>query len=146
MTGLAEITRRTGAPLRLLEIGASAGLNLLFDRFRFGDVWGPVDSPCRLPAPGVNLATRTLRITEPAGCDPAPLYPADEEARLRLSASVWGNQVDRFGRLRNALAVAAASQALVNRAGARQWLTRQLTASAADDGAVPVVWHSVLRS
>ena len=41
LVGLAEVTRRTGEPLHLMEIGASAGLNLLVDRFRFGEVWGP---------------------------------------------------------------------------------------------------------
>ena len=39
MPGYAEIARRTGLPLSILEIGASAGLNLLWDRFayRYGD-------------------------------------------------------------------------------------------------------------
>ncbi len=145
LVGLAEIAGRTGAPLRLLEIGASAGLNLLLDRFRFGSAWGPADSPCRLPDVGVALATTTLRIAERAGCDPAPLDPGEPEARLRLSASIWGDQVERLERLRGALTVAATDRVPVERAGALEWLTRRLAAGP-DHTALPVVWHSVVRS
>ncbi|WP_051516078.1 DUF2332 domain-containing protein [Candidatus Blastococcus massiliensis] len=147
LVGLAEVAHRTGGrPLRLLEIGASAGLNLLVDRFRFGDVRGPPDSPCRLPAPGLDLDTTGLRIAERAGCDRAPLDPGDEEARLRLTASVWGDQVDRFRRLRGALAVAESYRVPVEPAGAAEWLTHRLAATHTQDTAVPVVWHSIVRS
>jgi len=146
LVGLAEVTRRTGGPLHLLEIGASAGLNLLVDRFRFGEVWGPPESPCRLPDPGVPLEPDGVRIVERAGCDPAPLDPGDDEDRLRLSASVWGDQVERFHRLRGALEVAGASRVPVERAGAAEWLTRRLDARPAARGGVPVVWHSIVRT
>ncbi|MCB1040214.1 MAG: DUF2332 family protein, partial [Acidimicrobiales bacterium] len=39
---------RGGLPLRVLEVGASAGLNLRFDRYRYvaaGRSWGPAQSP-----------------------------------------------------------------------------------------------------
>jgi hypothetical protein len=146
LVGLAEVTRRTGGPLYLLEIGASAGLNLLVDRFRFGEVWGPPDSPCRLPDPGVPLDLDRVRIVQRAGCDPAPLDLGDEEARLRLSASVWGDQVDRFRRLRGALEVAGSSRVPVERAGAAEWLTHRLEEHPAARGGVPVVWHSIVRT
>lgn len=146
LVGLADVIRRTGAPLRLLEIGASAGLNLLLDRFRYGEAWGPPDSPCRLPDLGLDLDIAGLRIVERAGCDPAPLNPRNEEARLRLSASVWGDQVDRFQRLRGALAVAGSYRVPVEQAGAAEWLTRQLAAQPPADTGVPVVWHSIVRS
>jgi hypothetical protein len=145
LVGLSEVARRTGSVLRLLEIGASAGLNLLLDRFRFGATWGPPDSPCRLPDPDVELATTTIRIGARTGCDPAPLDPRRREARLRLSASVWGDQLDRFERLGSALALARTSPVPVERAGAAEWLARRLAEPASDAG-VPVVWHSIVRS
>ena len=146
LVGLAEVAARTGTPLRLLELGASAGLNLLLDRFSCGHAWGPPDSPCRLPEPGVALATDKLQIVERAGCDPAPLDPRDQQARLRLASSVWGDQVDRFERLRGALAVAVSHHVPIERAGAAQWLTGQLAPRAAGEAGVPVVWHSIVRS
>ncbi|SDF06136.1 hypothetical protein SAMN05660662_0930 [Blastococcus aurantiacus] len=145
LVGLAEVARRTGEPLRLLEIGASAGLNLLFDRFRFGEVWGPPDSPCRLPDPGIPLDLDGVRVVERAGCDPAPLDPRDDEARLRLSSSVWGDQVARFRRLQGALQMAGSHRVPVERAGAAEWLTRRLDDQPSAQG-VPVVWHSIVRT
>lgn len=143
LMGLAEVARRTGAAVRLWELGASAGLNLLLDRFRFGSTWGPPESPCRLPDPGV--AADGVRIAERAGCDPAPLDPADPESRLRLTASVWGDQMERLERLTGAFDVAATSPAPVEEAGAADWLARRLAAPAHGEG-VPVVWHSIVRS
>ena len=35
MPAYAGIARRTGLPLRILEVGASAGLNMMWDRFRY---------------------------------------------------------------------------------------------------------------
>ena len=146
LVGLAEVVRRTGGPVRLLEIGASAGLNLLVDRFRFGEVWGPPDSPCRLPDPDLDPALLAdLRMVERAGCDRAPLDPRDAEARLRLSASIWGDQVDRMQRLRGALDVATSHAVPVDRAGAHEWLTTRLAARPAAHPGVTVVWHSIVR-
>lgn len=52
LVGLFDLVRACGTErIRLLEVGASAGLNLLVDRFRFeADHWtyGPADSPVRL--------------------------------------------------------------------------------------------------
>ncbi len=79
--------------------------------------WCPPDSPCRLPDPG-PAADADLRIVERAGCDPHPLDPTSGEGRLRLSASVWGDQVDRFARLQGALAVAGRGYVPVEAAGA----------------------------
>src|SRR5689334_34012 len=49
--GFLAVAGETGLPLRLLEVGASAGLNLRWDRFRYGAggfSWGPSGSTVRL--------------------------------------------------------------------------------------------------
>lgn len=147
LIGLLTVARRTGSELRLLEIGASAGLNLLVDQFRYGQRYGPADSPCLLPDPGVDVDGAELRIVDRGGCDPAPLDPTSRKGRLGLSASIWGDQPERFGRLQGALAVAAQYRVPVERAGAADWLHRQLSPTRRRP-AVPasVVWHSIVRT
>jgi len=144
LAGLLHIARQTGRPLRLLEVGASAGLNLLVDWYRYGQSYGPPDSPCRLPDPGPATGAG-LRIVERAGCDLRPLDPTSGEGRLRLSASVWGDQVDRFARLQGALAVAGRGYVPVEAAGAADWLARRLPDGDLRGAPVTVVWHSVVR-
>ena len=58
------LVARTGLPLRLLEVGASAGLNLRWDLYRYecrGTAWGDPDSPVRL------VETFEARPTFPSG-------------------------------------------------------------------------------
>lgn len=136
-----------GRPLRLLEIGASAGLNLRADHFAYtaGDlVFGDPSSPVRLvdpwePPPPVRQA---VEVVERRGCDPNPLDPTTTDGRLTLTSYVWGDQTARLERLRGALDIAARVPAPVERAGALDFLTRELQAH--DDDLLTVVWHSVV--
>lgn len=147
--GLLHVAARTGLPIRLLELGASAGLNLLVDRFAYevadGVVLGDPGSPVRLRAPwrGRFPAYVPLEVVTRAGCDPAPLDPGSEEDRLTLTSYVWADQVDRFERLRNALQVAAARPVPVERLLASAFLARELAEPV--PGVATVVWHSVVR-
>jgi len=81
-------------------------------------------------------------VVERHGCDPNPLDPVSTEGRLTLTSYVWGDQLVRLERLRGALDVAARVPAAVERAGALEFLTREL-AEARDD-VTTVVWHSVV--
>jgi hypothetical protein len=154
---LLVVAARTGLPVRLLELGSSAGLNLLVDRYRY-DVavpgqgtartvsLGDPASPLRfvqpwLGVPAADLATR-LSIADRRGCDPNPVDPSDPEGRLTLTSFVWPDDTVRLGRLRAALAVAAADPPPVDRSGAADWLAAQLRRLRS--GAVTVVWHSVM--
>ena len=110
--GLLHVASRTAKPLRLLEIGASAGLNLLVDRYAYeltsGRVLGDPDSALRLVAPWQgDLPAGSFEIVERLGCDPNPLEPRSTADRLTLTSYVWGDQLERFERLRGALQVAA---------------------------------------
>ncbi|WP_158220279.1 DUF2332 domain-containing protein [Kineosporia sp. A_224] len=138
--------------VRLLEVGASAGLNLNVDRFRVtaadGDpahVWGPADSPVDLTGSvlgGWPPPVDGLRVVERRGCDLAPVDACSAEGRLRLTSFVWPDHAERHRRLAGALALAAEHPVVVDRADAVAWLRDRLREAAAD-GVLTVVWHSV---
>jgi hypothetical protein len=148
--GFLLAARESGLPLRLLEIGASGGLNLRWDRYFYADAdggsrWGDPESPVQLvghwevPA---ALTTQEVTVASRAGCDPRPIDPSTDEGRLGLTASVWGDQPRRFSRLAGALEVAATVPVEVQQAPAIQWLPAHLEDRSS--GAATVVYHSVV--
>src|SRR5215831_16369527 len=112
LPGFLEVVRRTGLPLRLLEIGASAGLNLRWDHYRYevgADGWGDPASPVRLAGAFTGPHPRfdgTCPVVERRGCDMAPLDPGSAEDRLTLRSYVWADQTERLRLLDAALTVA----------------------------------------
>lgn len=143
------ISSRTGLPIRLFEIGASAGLNLNVDRYAYAvdhRVLGQPDSPLRLRSPwrgypSADLA-RPVSILERAGCDPLPVDPRSTEGRLTLTSYVWADWSERLDRLRAALQVAADRPTTVDRSHAAPWLSHRL--GRPRTGSVTVVWHSIV--
>ena len=104
---LCQLKAEADLPVRLVEIGASAGLNLRADRFRItgaGVSYGPADSPVQLAGgwQGTPPPAASLNVVSRVGGDLAPIDPVSPEGRLRLSAFVWADQVDRLTRLRGA--------------------------------------------
>ena len=150
--GLLHLDDPLRLPVRLVELGCSAGLNLLADRFAVGDATGLVHGD---PASGVRLeggwAGRTLRpwpglrFVERLGCDPRPIDPRSTSGRLALTAYVWPDQEERRERLRGALAVAAAATAEEVPDVRRQPAGELLDDLELREGATTVVWHSVVR-
>ncbi|HEX2031746.1 MAG TPA: DUF2332 domain-containing protein [Actinomycetota bacterium] len=145
--GFLAVAERTGLPLRCLEVGASAGLNLRWDRFsyRSGDAsWGDPDSPVRFT--GVFEGAHPLEAVRPEvverrGCDRAPVDATTEEGRLTLLSYVWPDMTDRLERLRGALQVAAAVPAPVDRADAVEWVEARLDPV---PGTAAVLFHSIV--
>lgn len=145
--GFLVVASKTGLPLRVLEIGASGGLNLRWDRYRYehaGVAWGDPGSPVVIRdfvSSGTPPLSLRAEIAERAGCDPFPVDPSTEEGRVTLLSYVWADQTDRLGLFRGAFEVAASVPAPVERAGAAAWLERWLARPA--QGAATVLFHSI---
>ncbi|MET8677350.1 DUF2332 domain-containing protein [Streptomyces sp. NPDC004647] len=154
IAGLLRAVQHVPLPVRLFELGASAGLNLRADRFRCtseGFAWGTTDSEVVLSeawrgAPPGWLAQSaaehpTLTITERRGCDPAPIDPLSPGGALALRAYIWPDQPDRAARLDGALRLAARVPAEVDAVGAADFLE----GIRLEPGTLTVVWHSIMR-
>jgi hypothetical protein len=131
--------------VRLFELGASAGLNLLVDRFRFvgpQGSWGPDDA--KLELVGARAGSREwpqvpLRVVERGGCDLSPIDPSTTEGRLGLTSFVWPDDRVRHERLSAALRIAQRDPAPVQQMDALDYV-RTLRPR---EGTLTVIWHSV---
>jgi hypothetical protein len=146
--GFAEVARDTGLPLATLEIGASAGLNQFWHRFRYelgGAGWGDPASPVlirsdwRGQAPALPVS---FRIASQSACDLAPIDLRRPGAALRLESFVWADQRERLERLRAAIALASACDLRVEPADALAWARRELASSR--PGQATVLYHSIM--
>lgn len=141
--GFHLLAREYGRPLRLLEVGASGGLLLRFDSYRYvrpdGTSWGRADSPLVLDTGAIPLAD--LTVADRRGCDRAPIDATSDEGRLTLTSYVWPDQPARLARLRAALDVARDVPVVVDQADAVDWVRDRL---AEPSDALPVVFHSVV--
>lgn len=147
--GALTIAEETRLPLQTYEIGASAGLNLHFDRYfydlgsgRWGDPAAVVRLSCAWSGAPPSLDA-PLRIVDRAGCDVNPLDPARRSDRERLLAYVWADQPERLARMETALADAGARDERIERADAAEWLERRLSAPA-KPGRVRVLIHTIV--
>ncbi len=156
MCGLSTVARRSGLPLRILEVGASAGLNLRFDRYWFDTGRSSFGDPSSAVRFGPNWWRRapqlasSIPVVEAAGCDLRPIDPAEPIGALRLRSYVWADQLERLGRLDAAIAAAnradtgtAGHTAVrVDEADAIEWLESELSERSED--MVTVVMHSIV--
>jgi hypothetical protein len=148
--GLLMVAARWNLPLSLIEIGASAGLNLNFDRFAYdlgaGRSWGDPQSAVRIRTDWRGHSPRLdapLKIAARIGNDQDPLSPARDDDRRRLLAYVWPDQSDRLKRLEAALDIAAKHPVEVSKGDAAKFLDDCL-ARKARDGVARVVFHTIV--
>lgn len=146
LLGFLHLADRFDLPLDLYELGASAGLNLSWDRYAYRTAsweWGGagpplIDTDWHGPPPALGAR---VRVRARAACDQNPLDLRAPEDRLRLRAFVWADQAERLARFEAAAAVAVESGTPVEAADAAEWLERRLPERAPD--ALTVVYHSV---
>lgn len=145
MAGLMAIAYRFPQPVETLELGASAGLNLLLDHYRYdlgGVAAGDPASPLLLtpewkgpPPPSAPVA-----VASRAAVDLRPIDPVGD--RERLLSYIWPDQPARLAQLETALTIAAADAPRVDRGDAAAWLDARLAAPPRA-GVTRVVLHSI---
>ncbi len=140
------LSNRYEMPLRLFELGASAGLNLLWDQVALdvnGEVFGPKNASIRLSPDwkGMPPTRGNPHIIARAGVDLNPLNPANPDDRLRLLAYIWPDQPERLERIRRACDLAMTTPVSVVQSDAIDWLECQLNQP--ESGAVTIIYHTI---
>jgi hypothetical protein len=145
------IADRYRQPIRLLEIGASAGLNLLAEHYAYrsdGALLGDPNSPVVFEGPWVGTpvedpggAQEHLMVVERRGCDVAPIDATSPEGQLALVSYIWPDEPKRLARMRAALGVAERHPPIVDAVAAGPWI-RQMLADR-QPSTVQLVWQSV---
>ena len=146
MPGFLLLGTMFGKPLVLSEVGASAGLNLQWDRYRYqlgGQEWGEPSSPVLINPDwqGEAPPKGAITITERAACDLNPNDASQPEQRLRMLSYIWADQMDRLERTRAALDLAARHRLSVDKADAIEWLPRRL--GRPFPGKLHVIFHTI---
>jgi hypothetical protein len=148
MAGLLEIAARHGPRLEILEIGSSAGLNLMIDRYRIelpGAATGPAGSPVTLTPEwrGLPPAPGPVEIVGIRGVDIAPVDAATETGANRLLAYIWADHTLRFERMAAALEMLRAAPPRLDAGDAADWVEARL-AEPQLAGVTRVLMHSIV--
>ncbi len=142
--GLLRLADQLSMPIRLFEIGCSAGLNLRADQYHYryrGGHWGSANCPVTIDDAwrGKVPPAADLRIIERKGYDLAPVVATDSQGTITLLSYVWPDMTERLDRLRGAIEIARQVPALVERRTAANAIAQLALA----DNAVTVLWHSI---
>ena len=143
--GLLTLVHRFGLPIRLFEIGCSAGLNLRADHYCYrypGGQWGPADSPVSIDDAwrGRLPPATAVQIVERHGYDIAPLDATSRDGELTLLSYVWPDQPARLDRLRGAVSIARRIPAPLHRANAVDAIVGLCVVT----GTLTVLWQSIM--
>jgi hypothetical protein len=148
MAALLWLSGRLGPRFEMNEIGASAGVNTMIERYSYdlgGVTAGPADSAMlirpewRGPAPPAG----EIEIVAIRGCDVAPVDLSDPAEALRLKAYVWPDAPERMGRIEAAAHLATEQPPLLERKDAGTFVEERLAAPRAP-GVTRVLYHSVM--
>ena len=114
-----------------IEIGSSAGINLMMDRYHYdlvGETFGPENAEIRFkpewrgnPPPSGSIAIKSL-----CGCDISPVDLTDEAQAMRLKAYIWPEHKLRFKRFEAAIKEAHIDTPNLVQADAAEFVETQL--------------------
>ena len=131
-----------------LEIGSSAGINLMLDRYSYdlgGVKVGPTD-PVMTFAPrwqGRAPPDHSIAILSAKGCDVAPVDLTDPAQALRLKAYIWPEHTVRFERMDAAIRAAQSCKPDIVQMNAAEFVEAELVRSQ-PPGTTRILMHSVV--
>ena len=148
IAGLLWLAQYVPPKFEMLELGSSAGINTMMDRYRFdlgGVCVGPEASPMQIkpewrgpPPPATKPEICLIR-----GCDVAPVDLTDPGASLRLKSYVWPEAYFRMDRIDAAVALANEKAPDVVKADAAEFVSGALR-QPQDTGVTRVLFHSIV--
>lgn len=148
MAGLLWLAQFVPAKFEMLELGSSAGINTMMERYRFdlgGVQVGPVASPMQIkpewrgpPPPATKPQIWSIR-----GCDIAPVDLTEPDAALRLKSYVWPEAYFRMDRIDAAVALANEKAPNVVKADAAEFVSDALR-EPQESGVTRVLFHSIV--
>ncbi|MEP3049950.1 MAG: DUF2332 domain-containing protein [Erythrobacter sp.] len=148
MAGLLWLATRVGGKFSMFELGASAGVNTMVERYfyQLGETHsGPQSSPMRI-APewrGASPPQSEIEISSICGCDVAPIDLTDRAAALRLKSYVWPDAPERMQRIDAAIQLAGEKAPDLTRMDAGAFVRQQLAKDHAGT-AVRTMFHSIM--
>ena len=139
-----------GLPPRFqcLEIGSSAGINLMLDRYHYdlgGVHVGPEAAAMRFVPEwqGEAPPAHDIEIVSTKGCDVAPVNLADAAQATRLKAYIWPEHTVRFERMEAAIAEAKMRAPDLVQMNAADFIEAELAKPQAD-GTTRMLMHSIV--
>lgn len=142
------LASRVATNFELNEIGSSAGMNLLIDRYRYdlgGVVSGPDDAPVTIkptwngPPPPADI----FAIASVQGCDIQPIDICQSAAANRLMAYIWPEMPERFARMEAGIQMIREKPVNLAQADAADWVEMRM-AEPQKDGTTRVLMHSIV--
>ncbi len=147
MSALLWLSERLGPEFELCEIGASAGVNTMMERYHFnlGGVETGPQSPMHIHPEwrGPPPPDSPVHITSIRGCDQAPIDLSDPEAALRLKSYVWPEAAARMGRIEAAIELASEKPPQIVRQDAGDFV-QEMLAAPQTEGVTRVLCHSIV--
>jgi hypothetical protein len=139
-----------GLPPRFecLEIGSSAGINLMLDRYHYdlgGVQVGPEPGAIRFQPEwqGDPPPSHPIEIVSTRGCDVSPVDLTDPDQALRLKAYIWPEHTVRFERMEAAIAEAKKAPPDLVQMNAADFVEAELAKPQAP-GTTRVLMHSIV--
>lgn len=148
MAGLLWLAQYVVPRFDMFELGASAGVNTMMERYfyRLGETEaGPPGSPMQIVPEwrGVSPPASEITITSIRGCDVQTIDLSDEASALKLKSYVWPDALARMARIDAAIELAGQNPPDLVQMDAGEFVRQQLEREQAP-GTTRVMFHSIM--